>query len=92
MNDAALVRFFESGRHVARKRDDLSLGQRPFGDALDSVGPGDVFHDEEIHTVGAVEVVNGGDVGVVQAGQRLRFAPESPPRCLVTQRPGVAAP
>ena len=87
MDDAALVRFFESGGHVAGKRDDLSLGQRPGGDALGERRSRDVLHDEEVDPVGAVEVVNGGDVGVVQARQGLRFAAESPPRRFVAQHP-----
>ena len=68
--------------------DDVLLRERPAGDALRQRLARHVLHDQEVDPVAAVEIVDRGDVRVVQPGQRLRFTPEPPPCRVVAERAG----
>src|SRR5204862_7586162 len=58
-------------------------GQDAVGADIAQRHPVDVFHDEKVAAVLLIEVEDGGDVGVIQARQRLRLAAEPCPRPLV---------
>ena len=85
VHDAAFVRLLERRGHVAAKRGDLLFRQRATGNELRQRVARDELHDQEVEPVAAVEIVNRGDVRVIQPGQRLRFASEPAPCRLVGQ-------
>ena len=89
VHDAALVRLLERRRHVAAECRDLLLRQRAAGDVLRQRLARHVPHDQEVDPVAAVEIVNRGDVRVVQPGQRLRFT--SGTGVVPSRRPGCPA-
>jgi hypothetical protein len=61
---------------------------RPPSDDVAERLAGNELHDEEIHSALAVEIVDRGDVRVVEFREGKRFLPEAPARILVTQAPG----
>ena len=88
MDDALLVRGLETRGDLRRVPQGLVRVERP---AVHHVGDGlavDELHDERRPAVGFFEMVNLGDVRIVQRRQRLRFAPESGKTFRVT-REGV---
>ena len=77
MNDSLFVRRFERVRDLLRSRQRFSDGDRPARDTLLQVLALDEFHDEGAHTAGLFQAVDVGNVGMVEGGERVRFAGES---------------
>ena len=67
MNDPLLVGLLERLDDLTGNRGGLRLGKTPCRDHLRHRPARDVFHDQEVHVLLAVEIVDRGDVGVVQA-------------------------
>ena len=88
MDDAALVRLLQRRGNLAAQCGDLLLRQPAGGDALRQGLARHVLHDQEVDAVAAVEVVNRGNMRVVQPGQRFRFLPKPSPCCLVAKGAG----
>ena len=78
MNDAPLVRGFESRRQsVARSAMPHREGCAPTCDPLRQILALDEFHRERAHAVAVFEAVNLRDVRMVERRERLRFAREA---------------
>jgi hypothetical protein len=68
------------------RRRDLALRQRPALHHVVEVAAGNVLHHEHVHLAEGVEVVDGGDVRVIQLRKGERFLPEPPARLLIRDR------
>ena len=85
MDDALLVRLFESRRDLHAQPADLFLGQFPRLEHIGKRGPGYKFHRQKIDLLLCVKVEDGGDIGVIELGQGLGFLAEPFPGRLVRQ-------
>ncbi len=66
MNDAVVMSRGQPFRELHPEAEDFFLRQRPGSYFLAERDSGDVFHHQEIHTLLCVEVVDGGDVGMIK--------------------------
>ncbi len=85
VNDAVLVRLFESGGDLDGDADQFHFGDRAAASIVGQRLPGDELHDNEIHVAVAVEVVDRRDVRMTQLRERVGFAPQ-PPACIGIDR------
>src|SRR5215471_17135566 len=76
MDDAFLMRGFESLRNLLGDAERLIDGYRPAGDALIEALAINEFEDQELRAVDLFEAVNLRDVWMVERGEHLRFATE----------------
>ena len=74
MDDAPLVRGFESLGDLARDRKRLIQRNRTTGDALREVVTLDQFHHEGSQAPAFFEPVDRGDVRMIERGEHFRFA------------------
>ena len=58
--------FLERGRDLESERDHFFFRQTFAAEFLRESGAGDEFHDQEIDAVLRIEIVDGGDVGMIQ--------------------------
>ena len=78
VHHAVLVRVAQAGEHLHRDRDRALRRQRPLGlDDLLERAALQVLHRDVGPAVGLAAVVDGDDVGVVEARRGLRLAPEA---------------
>jgi hypothetical protein len=77
MHDTDGMRGGEPFSQLQRKIDSLVDGGRAAFDALAQFLAIDEFHDEKANVGGVFETVDTGDVGVLQSGERSRFAIET---------------
>jgi hypothetical protein len=76
MHDACGVRGCQRVADLDRIAERRARGQRALAHHLRQGAPSHVFHDDAAPPVGLNDVVNGGDVWMVQRRERLRFALE----------------
>ena len=89
VNDALLVRRFERLGNLLRDRERLIERDRTSSNALREIVSLDQFHHEGGHAPALFEAVDGGDVWVVQRGERLGFTLEArEPISVVRERLG----
>ena len=62
--------------------------QRPSLNSIAQCLARHVFHDKEVAIPGGLEIVNRGDVGVIQLGQRQRFLAEASACPLIREQVG----
>ena len=77
MDDALLVRRFEGGPDLPADAHRLVDRNRSLGDAIRQGRPFDELEDERCLPLRILESVNGGDVGMIQGREDLRFALEA---------------
>ena len=77
MDDPLLVRRFERLGDLLRDGQRFVERDRAARDPLRQIVALDQFHHEGGHAPAFFEAVDGGDVRMIQRGQRLRFARES---------------
>ena len=71
------MRGFERLGHLVGNRDRVVERHRPFGEPIGQRLPVDELHYQRAAGGRFFEAVNLGDVGMVERGQHLRFAPEA---------------
>ncbi len=71
MSDPLLVSGFEGSRDLPANGKRLA-----YRDGAGQIVSRNQLQDQKVGPLALVQIVNGGDVGVVQSGQDLRFAPE----------------
>ncbi len=76
MRDALPVRLVERVRDLDGDLERLIERERPLFQPLGQCLPVEVLHDQEVDPVLAADVMEGANVGVVQAGDGLRLALE----------------
>ncbi len=86
MHDPGAVRRDERLGELRADAHDVRRWQRIGTDVPERL-PLDVFHDEEVAPVLLVEVVDGSDVRMIEARQRLGLAPEARARQFVGDAP-----
>jgi hypothetical protein len=77
VDDALFVRGFECLGHLLRDRQRVIDPDGARGDAVSERRPFDQLHDERRGSGRPFEAVDGGDVRMVEGGERLRFAIEA---------------
>ncbi len=77
MDDPAVVRRLQPLGDLQRDLQRLVEGQRSRLELLRQRLPLGQLHDQEVHAVVVLDLVDAGDVGVVQRGQRLGLALEA---------------
>ena len=77
MDDAFLVRVFQSFGDLLGNRQHFVQRHRPPADPLSQRRPLDQFHDQSANAVALFQSVNGGDVRMVQRREHLRLALEA---------------
>jgi hypothetical protein len=86
VDDPLLVRRLQPLHELDGEPEDVALRQRGGADLLVEGLAGDPLHHQEVHAPLAVEVVDGGHVRVVEAGERQRLLPEALAHGLVDER------
>ncbi len=76
MDDALVVRELERVANLRHDGQRLARADATGGEQLPQVHAIHEFHDEEIQSIGAAEIMDGNDAWVVEPGQRLGFAGE----------------
>lgn len=74
-------------RELERETHRFLLLQRSGGQHVFDGCPRDELHHQKIHVIEGVEVVDGGDVGVIELGEGLRFLAEPLPGFLIPDPP-----
>ena len=92
MHDAGLVRRFERLGNLPRDGEGFVKGNRALRDAIRERRPLHQLHHERRNAAGLLEAVDRGDVGMVERGQRLRFAVEARQAVSDPRPPKRAAP
>ena len=92
MDDALLVRRFEGAPDLPADAHRLVERNRSLGDAIRQRWSLDELEDERGLPSVIFESVNGGDVGMVQRGEELRFALEAGQPIGIARRRGRAGP
>ena len=88
MDDAGLVRGLQRLGDLFRNRERLLDGDRPIGEPISERGPFDQLQDERLGVGRLLDAVDGGDAGVVETGEHLRF-PLEPGEAIWVGREGV---
>lgn len=76
MNDAVFVGFFEGVSNLRAESGHFFFGETRVGKALGHGIPGDEFHNQKILALLSVEIVDGGNVGMIELGEREGFFAE----------------
>ena len=87
MDDAFLVRGLEPFGDLACQLQRLADGGCAAQQAVGQALAGHQLHDQRWHVVGFFQLVDGGDVGVVERRQGPRFAPEPREPIRILRRP-----
>ena len=77
MRDALFVRRLEGIDELRADVDDLGAGHRMVGNSLRQRPPFDVLHCNEADTITLADVVDGGDVWMVECRGRAGLADEA---------------
>ena len=85
MNHALFVRGFECRRDLHAHRRHFFFRQWAIFQAVGKRGSSDVFHHHEIDVVLNIEIVHGGDVGMIQLGEGQRLGAKSLARGITGQ-------
>jgi len=73
MNHPVVIRCRQAFRKLHAQAEDLLLRQRSGSHFLAECNSGDVLHHQEVHALLRVEVVDGGDVGMVELRENQSF-------------------
>ena len=73
MDHAGFVRGLQRLGDLLRNRQRLIQRDRPLHDPVGEGRAFDQLQDERLRVVALLDAVDGGDAGIVQAGQYLRF-------------------
>jgi hypothetical protein len=76
VDDTLLVRCGQSLDQLQPQPRALFLRQSVIGDSLAQRHPGHVLHHQKVDLLLRIKIVDGGDVGMVQLGQRQGFRAE----------------
>ena len=77
MDDALLVRGFERIRNLPRDRHGVTDGNRAARDQIGECFAFNELEDDARQVLGLLEAVDGGDVGMIQCREQLRFTLET---------------
>ena len=88
MNHSVLMRRRQALRELHAQTENFLLRQRSGSHLFAECDSGDVLHHQEIHTLPRVEVVDGGDVGMVELREDQSFFVEMLAGGFVDQRTG----
>jgi hypothetical protein len=88
MHDAGRVRGQQAFRQLRAEVKQVAFRQRAADQLLRQGAAGDVFGDEVSDAVVGVEIIDGGDVGMIEAGESERLVTQAVARGLVGQRLG----
>src|ERR1019366_8971885 len=76
MNHSVLMRCRQGLRELHAQTENFLLRQRSGSHLFAECDSGDVLHHQEVRALLRVEVVNGGDVGMVELGENQSFFAE----------------
>lgn len=89
MNDGVIVGGDESIDKLKGESEEFGFGERADGEALAERLSGNVLHDEKVGAALSVEIVDGGDVGMIELGERVGFVVETMARGIVGDGAGM---
>jgi len=89
MNDGVIVCSDEALSELNRERKKLRFREKARGEAFAERPAGNVLHDEEVRAALRIEIVDGGDVGVIEFRQRAGFVVEATARGIIGESAGM---